>query len=643
MKLPFLLNSAAKASSVREIESVFLKFLKILPDLDGSQVSNVFNLLSKKDVKQPLECWSRAADALVSPFHLNEGEYGSRVSHADRGNISEQRHCQANDDKNISHMTEGRIGGIPYRNNHEETGEAKENHYSILSGYDVRDGIIILNAFSKVEVVTPNLVRTVVNKVMESTDKLESRELSSIVHALGKRGMMKDVSKLIRSNPEVVEGCTKGELDYSMILRVMMLNRDRLKGYEGFEKIVSMLDKKCVHMSDKSMAILVNSLARFGRDDLDMVYLLTPLITRRLRNGAFTAMCISQIANGIARLNRVDRELMSEIAKRTCSNLSEFDTRCKVTILNAFHKLNHFNEELFALLVPDLTVNNEDMTPQCIANTISAVAHFSKRITHEDIMALFNALSDRVLRFPSLQQFTIQNQVNILNGLSKVGIYRDDIYEHLADNMIDATNNMKSIDVACIVNAFARASKDHELLHYICKNIGKYLESMKPQELTCVLNSMNKLRKDVGKDESGQDKWVFAIDQVTKHMIRNPEVLGKFRPLDVRLSIMCLSDCCTVGNPLYDKLLQQLEANIPRASMWDLVCIFSALNKVNYVVDVTFLDVLAKSLKHIGTCKDRGSRDAEALRMLIEQMGHMHSISEALTKYSQRDTTHISV
>lgn len=639
MKLPFLLNSIARASSASDIERVFSKLLRVLPQLDGSQVSNALNLLSKKEVEPPVESWKHASILLLGnglPKIPNGESVSQRTTHLHRnGEVEPNLKTAAGSsmvvkwansynpnrsrDTNVESVGCVDRGGIP----------------SVLSSYSIRDAIIILNAFSKVDIMPPKLMSTVIDIVMKSFNKLDPHELSTVVHALGKYGMVDEVDALLKNNQDIIDKGTMHECDYSMILRFLFLNRDKLKETRVFDRLVGMIDSKCDAMSDKSMAILVNSLGRCGTDEKEILPLLTPVIVKRLGNGAFNAMCISQIANGVARLNHLDHDLMSAISRRTCDDLNQFNTRCKVTVMNAFHKLGHFNSELFSVLVTNLTSSHEDMTPQCIANTISAVSHFSNRIPRVGVVALFKALCHQLSQIQSLQQFTMQNQVNILNGLSKVGIHDDEVYGRLGNNIMQATQHLKPIDVACILNAFARARMAHAVVTYLCEQIGTYITDMKAQELSCCFNAVNNIRnhESCSEDKSGHSTWVSAVNVMANHLTRNPEIISRFRPLDTRLTIVSLAGCGILDHALYARLLGHLEGNLRRASMWDLVSIFSALVKVGYVIDTSLLDAIERSLSHIGICKDRGRDDMAALRLSIEHMGLQHPLSSKLACY----------
>ncbi|GFE52709.1 hypothetical protein BaOVIS_001130 [Babesia ovis] len=632
MKLPFLLNSATRSSSASDVEGILLKLAKVIPQLEGPQVSNILNILSKKDVDHNQGSWNRVSNALLS----RQGNQSINVDGCrgckNDGHLNNPITLAGNNiDRSIS--TDIGFKDIPnIAKGDPRSPDDIANISSVLYTYDIKDVIIILNAFSKVGFMPKEFMNVVVQIVTRHMNIIGGHELSSLVHSLGKHGMIDDVKKILEGYLNLDEGYIN-EQDYSMIVSTLVLNQDKLGKNPEFNKLLETIDNKCGSMSDQSIAILVNSLGKFGRDEKGLLPMLVPIIIKRLNNASFDPLSISQIANGIARLGFLNTELMKAIALRTSSDLSKFTTRCKVTILNAFHKLNCFDSTLFKNLISDLTTHNADMTPQCIANTVAAVSHFSGKIAHGDILQLFNALHQRICMMESLRLFTMQNQVNILNGFSKIGIHDMELYQRIGDNVLVTKDQLKPIDVAIILNAFSRAKHSHAVVIYLCQNLKGYLSGMKTQELSCCVASINTLRKCTSETNTGDTSiWMTAMETLRFHLSQSPDIISSFRPLDIRLVIVSLADCNIVDHAIYSALLQCLELEIRRSSMWDLLCVFSSLAKVRYSVDTSLLDAIESSFSKIGKCKHRGMADAKALRSVIEQMGINHPLIDKLSQ-----------
>ncbi|CDR96256.1 hypothetical protein, conserved [Babesia bigemina] len=636
MKLPFLLNSAARASSAGELDSVFSKLLKAIPHLEGVQVSNILNVLSKKDVEHRKESWLRVSAQLLSTNAKQWARGGIHRQGGAGNQLNNQKPLQQDTPSTILTSINATNASSSNQNDNECSFSRRITGLpSVLANYDIRDVIIILNAFSKVGVMPPELMQAVIRIVMLHLNRLGSQELSKMLHTMGKHGMLDDVNAVLKKHRRGIEECITDERDYSMALRVVMLNQDKLKDSDALNVLVGVIDNKCKEMSDKSLAILVNSIGRYGRDERGMMPLLAPLIIKRLRSGGFDPMSISQMANGVARVSFLNVQLMDEIARRVVENIELFSTRCKVTILNAFHKLRYFDSKLFDAVVTDLTSSNADMTPQCIANTISATAHFNKKMRAESVIGLYKALCHRISHFESLQSFTMQNQVNILNGLSKVGIEDHKLYNRFGNNILNTSEHLKPIDVAIVLNAFSRAGMVHGIVLRLCQNIGDYLSGMKVQELTCSLNSINGLRKCSNslQREIDDTTWTSAMNAIANHMMKEADSISDFRPLDIRLSIVSLAESSIVNEPLYSMLLDCLASKMKLASMWDLVCVFSGLHKVGYAVNSRLLDAVEASLECIAPGKGRGHNDANALRDIIQRMSLNHSLIEKLAEY----------
>ncbi|GIX61980.1 uncharacterized protein BcabD6B2_14150 [Babesia caballi] len=640
MKLPFLLNNAARAASASEVESVFSKLLKVLPQLEGAQVSNILNLLSKKDVKQRQGAWTSVSKLLLAAGRLQSNREGRCPDVDVHDHVAAYDHARFGQ-RDTRSMAAKPSAAVKCRGGsagcgHDTRSEDGGSNLSLLATYDTRDVVIILNAFSKVDIMPPELIGAVVEIVKRHLNQIGAHELSKTLHTLGKHGLVGDVNAVLKGSSQGFDEGKMDEKDYSMILQTLMLNKHELKDASVLDRLVGIIDRKCEGMSDKSMAILVNSLGRFGKDERNILPLIVPLIVKRMESESFDPMCVAQVANGIARLKVVNRELMATIAKRTCDAKDSFSTRCKVTVLNAFHKLDVYDAELLEVMVANLTSAHSDMTPQCIANTIAAVAHFSGRMRLEGITRLFEALCRSLSEFESLRSFTMQNQVNILNGLSKVGVVYGEVFKRIGDNMLNTKTQIKAIDAAMILNAFSRVKMTHPVVTHLCRNLPGYLHEMKPQELTCCINSVNQIRKFTfsAQNQAEECPYMKALNTLASHLVSDSSVIPRFRPLDVRLAIVNLVDCGIGDRPLYARLLQHLEAQVHRASLWDLVCIFSAMAKTGHVVEASLLDAVEASLEQIGACKDRAQSDAGKLRNAMDQMGLKHPLSDKLARYA---------
>ncbi|EDO07600.1 hypothetical protein BBOV_III000330 [Babesia bovis T2Bo] len=634
MKLPFLLNSALKANSLKDVEAIIRKLEKLIPKLQGAQVSNVLNILSKKEIEHDKTSWFRLLRVLLPDGNLKNtanSDIFTLESDNQGQNHLNSRIAVLNENTEISNNGHYKNDHHVGKGGYEYNGDARRNiPSSPLYTYEIKDVIIVLNAFAKVDVLPAEFMQVIIDIVKIHISTIGSREISTLVHRFGKHNMI-DHANIVLENYRNTTECLENETDYSMMLTTLLLNKEKLKSSTAYNELIESIDAKSAFMSDKSLAILVNSLAKSGHDEHGILTLLVPLITRRCRTSSFDSMAISQIANGVARLNYLDEDLMKEIALRSCQDISKFSTRCKVTILNAFHKLNVFNYGLFKTLIRDLESCNTEMTPQCIANTVAAVAYFSRKLDREDIIPLFKALHRKVCMMKSLEHFTIQNQVNILNGFSKVGIYDPEIYNRISSNIMLHMENIKPIDLAIMLNVFARAKHIHPLAIHLCENVENYLCGMKPQEITCCISSINQLRNISVKSKMDSEHiWVTGIRSIKGFLCMEPNLIACFRPLDIRLVIVSLSESGIVDQTLYALLLRRLEHEARNATIWDLVCIFSSLIKDKYPVEVTLLDAIDASLPFIGKCKRRGKADMETLKRVIEQMGISHPLIDKL-------------
>ncbi|BAM40805.1 conserved hypothetical protein [Theileria orientalis strain Shintoku] len=378
MKLPFLLNTVSQCSSPKEVEEVFNKVLRALPSLDGNTVSNCLNILSKKEINHPKVYWSRTAEVLTEK-------------------------CT----KNI-------------------------NNNTVLSNYEVRQVCIILNAFAKVDHLSAKLIEESTKIITKQIRDLHTRDISNVIHSLGKLNQISPLTKIInklfklgehRDNDyekivKTIEECN--EQDFSMLLRVFLLNSENLELDKITKKLLKSISDKYDHLSDQTLAILANALANYGRDDSKTLSVLAPIITHRLRRGHFTPQCVAQISNGYAKLKNREEELFTAVSERVVRDAGMFSARCISNVLNAFSKLSIFKRELFMASMPQLENNVEAMTPQCIGNVINSYSKFVKEFEPQVLISFFNKLIEALLKWEDFGAFIGQNYANILNGVSKL-------------------------------------------------------------------------------------------------------------------------------------------------------------------------------------------------------------------------------
>ncbi|EAN30652.1 hypothetical protein TpMuguga_03g00811 [Theileria parva strain Muguga] len=472
MKLPFLLNSVSRSVSLKEVETVFSKFLKVLPTLDGNTISHCINILSKKEINQPKFLWLKTAEILTDS-------------------------------------------------------DNKSNHNSILSRLEVKDVCIILNSFAKVNFLNLKLIETGTSIIIRQIRNIHTRDLCNVIHSLGKLNQHSTLSAVINklfkpknnkinninSVLKVISNCN--EKDFSMLLRVLMLNSENLDFDSVTKKLLNSLTDKYDSLSDQTLAILANSVAQYGKDENGTLSVLAPIITLRLRRGNFTPQCIAQISNGFAKLNFRDFELFSALAQRVLMNPQEFPPRCLANLLNGFSKLNIFNEQLFTKLIPQFESNLSLMTPQCIGNTVNAYSKFSSQLNLNLLFSFFNKMILELLNFNTFDSFIGQNYANILSGITKLyteflrshnsqSNYTNETYElcnkmlmalikKLYVPMLEKFEEFNHLDVLMIFNSMARFRIcDNNLIGKLLSKLKLFMQNYKIFELINIVNGCSK-------------------------------------------------------------------------------------------------------------------------------------------------------
>ncbi|UKK00982.2 hypothetical protein MACK_001795 [Theileria orientalis] len=498
MKLPFLLNTVSQCSILKEVEDVFNKLLRALPSLDGNTVSNCLNILSKKEINHPKGYWSRTAEVLT-----------------------------------------------------EKCSKSLKNN-TILSNYEVREVCIILNAFAKVDYLSLNLIEEITKIITKKIRDLHTRDICNVIHSLGKLNQISPLTKIInklfklgaqRENDyekilKIIEECN--EQDFSMLLRVFLLNSEHLELDKVTKKLLKSISDKYDHLSDQTLAILSNSLANYGRDDNHTLSVLAPIITYRLRKGYFTPQCVAQISNGFAKLKNREEELFKALSERVLSDIHLFPPRCISNVLNAFSKLKIFKRELFMASIPNLENNVDSMTPQCIGNIINSYSKFVKEFEPPVLISFFNKLIEALLKWDVFDSFIGQNYANILNGVSKLhmrvnpranlqnlrlneeGVISVDLeqrkdvigaadvkkpigsapeelkvyplFRKLSNPITKIAEDLNHLDVLLIVNSMSRCRVlDEHLLRRLLVKLREYHEKYKTLEMVNVINTLSVL------------------------------------------------------------------------------------------------------------------------------------------------------
>ncbi|UKJ88593.2 hypothetical protein MACJ_001837 [Theileria orientalis] len=462
MKLPFLLNTVSQCSSLKEVEEVFNKLLKVLPSLDGNTVSNCLNILSKKEINHPKGYWSRTAQVLT------------------------------------------------------EKCSKRLNNKTILSNYEVREVCIILNAFAKVDYLSVNLIEESTKIITKQIRDVHTRDICNVIHSLGKLNQISPLTKIInklfklgaqRENDyekilKIIEECN--EQDFSMLLRVFLLNSENLELDNVTKKFLKSISDKYDHLSDQTLAILSNSLANYGRDDNQTLSVLAPIITYRLRKGYFTPQCIAQISNGYAKLKSREEELFTALSERVLRDMDLFSARCISNVLNAFSKLNIFKRDLFVASIPHLENKVYSMTPQCIGNIVNSYSKFLNEFEPPVLISFFNKLIEPLLKWDDFDSFIGQNYANILNGVSKLNM-RVSPRGNLQDPKINeegvigvdmepGKDDIESADVKKTITSKPEQLKVYPLFRKLSNPIAKIVDDLNHLDVLLIVNSMSRCR-----------------------------------------------------------------------------------------------------------------------------------------------------
>uniref|UniRef100_A0A3B0MTJ9 RNA-editing substrate-binding complex 6 protein domain-containing protein n=1 Tax=Theileria annulata TaxID=5874 RepID=A0A3B0MTJ9_THEAN len=527
MKLPFLLNSVSRCVSLKEVESVFSRFLKVLPSLDGNTTSHCLNILAKKEINQPKFLWLKTAEILTES-------------------------------------------------------EDKSNPNSILSKFQVKDVCIILNAFAKVNFLNLKLIESGTSIIIRQIRNIHTRDLCNVIHSLGKLNQLSTLSRVINklftgknnikdmnSVLKVIKNCN--EKDFSMLLRVLMLNSETLGLDSITRKLLDSLTNKYEILSDQTIAILSNSVAQYGRDENGTLSVLAPIITLRLRKGCFTPQCIAQISNGCAKLNFRDFELFSALSQRVLMNVHEFPPRSLANILNAFSKLNIFNKQLFTSLIPQFESNLKLMTPQCIGNTINAYSKFSLQLNINLLISFFNKMVLEMINFNSFDSFIGQNYANIFSGITKVYI-----------EYIKSTNTNISIESSSTGNSNTGTtggenSSTRTIGIDISLTDNTVIDTSSPVNTSTVDSNMNYIEyEEKITSEYLRKLLILLLKKMYESIL---EKFDEFNHLDVLMIFNSMARFQIYDKILIEKLLEKLKIFMEKYKIFELNNIVNSCSK----------------------------------------------------------------
>ncbi|EKX73129.1 conserved hypothetical protein [Theileria equi strain WA] len=603
MVLPFLVRSVASSHTKKDVEVVFTKLLKALPELEGSIVANSLNLLSKKEISQPTFHWRKIADILT--------ENTSRVKH-----------------------------------------ESKNKTTTLIHNYTANEICIILNAFAKINCVHHGLLNTSVKIIMDQIREVHTASICNVIHSLGKFGeisFIKDiVKKLVAcSGPSArtFPGKSKkiggynsvntmswdsktiqklvgnfNEKDFSMILRVLLLNNDKLGTDNMVNDLLSSLATKCENLTDQTIAILVNSIAYYGQDNNGLLYVLSPIISLRLKNSGFTPQCIAQIANGYARLDVRDEVLFGALSDRVCKDNDKFSVRVIVNVLNAHAKLSIYDEKLFGLCVKKLEKRVKEMTPQCVGNTISAYSKFSGLIDRSKLQNFFNILCKYIEELDCFDNFIPQNYVNILDGLTRLEAYSQKLFLKFAASIIPLKDKLNHVDVKSLLFSIYHCKLIHSdlllallsrlefvikkmghnfmtnsifitsQLHFICNPDGKHFKN---ENFLYLPQGGNDITNSPSPDELRgiQSKLLESVGFVILCM-KSFGTINYLNPAGIYTCIKSLLKANLLDFGFIDLLLQQLSNHVKHDSSSRILIILGQLPLINHKIPDHLLNSL---------------------------------------------------
>ncbi|KAK2195859.1 hypothetical protein BdWA1_002457 [Babesia duncani] len=600
MKLPFILNSVAGARTGKEIDQIFSKLLKVLHSLEGHQISHCLNILSKKNVEHSRTLWLKAAELL----------------------------------------TDGRV-------NKNYNVAAKHIHEKgIISTYDVKDACIILNAFANVDVMCMRLINATTSVILDHIRNVHISDICKVIHSLGKFKKSEPLTKIIcavsqaygkklnRNGGNSLKDAESfirqmNERDFSMFLRACLLNNKKEYISDLSSSIRQFLSTNSTALSDQSIAILVNSLARYGRDDNGLLLILSPIITTRLKQGSFTSQCIAQISNGYSRLGIRDTELLETLAKRMEGNISNYSVRSIINCLNAMCNLSYYHHGLFTAAAINLEGRVTEMTPQCIGNVVASYSKYYHLAHRKSVSILFRNIARHLETIQSFDSFVPQNYANILNGLSKSQIDAPGCFVKLAGEIVKLQKHLNALDISILLNAYARVKLViPELLDCLCSKIKCIIHQLKPLEFSGTLNSLTILYDVLKSTEASCNTSTIILDAI--NLMKDSltaELINKFRCLDVRLVLNSLARSNIIHVQIYDMLLEQL---IPNSNYLSLVDISNVTN-VYFKFGLQFPDTFCKFItKWFADNQRKVDNDFDLISILIK-MAHLgHFIDEIL-------------
>ena len=245
--------------------------------------------------------------------------------------------------------------------------------------------------------------------------------------------------------------------------------------------------------SAQGIANTLNAHARMSNRDLDLFRYLSGVIQQGCAQRGLASVGVSKGTG-----ERLGSEMQGR-SGRESREVLRFDPQAVANIVNAFARLEIYDEALFATMEEViLGIASARWDAQAVALVLNAYAKLQMHPPR-----LFAFLSDLVMTVPR-RSFNAQAVANIGNALAKADMKHEQLLDHLAELCLNmGPGDFTGQAVSSILNAFAKLDHRHPLLFRRMGDIimAMPLATFQPQAIANIVNAY--IKTDADKEVPG--------------------------------------------------------------------------------------------------------------------------------------------
>ncbi|CEM13205.1 unnamed protein product [Vitrella brassicaformis CCMP3155] len=508
---------------------------------------------------------------------------------------------------------------------------------------------LLANAFARTNMSDASFFRTLSRELVGELRHVEVRQIALTVNALANLRHRESGHETLRAAVDLGESLwdSGNPQDVSMLASAM----GKVQGREVSPDVIRALQRRVsalvqsFALDDLSLANICNAYAKLNVNEPALFELMSPILLDRLPY--LTHQGVAMVANAFARFNIRKKPLfyrMQEILTddRSKASIDTISPHSLSTILNAFAKLYIFPPHLLHAATRRIYRIAGEFDPQGYSNVINAYARFHGRVEDtQEVRQLFLMLSQQLVRRGRYHDFTPQNMANILNGLSRFGVFWRPLYSLLADELKRRSHELNQLDLANVANAYARVQeRDEELMIVLCRRLPAVMREMKPFEIVAFVHSLGLLLPDSAieaheaEDEHPTQDDTASIPDVKaavkeavrvmlkghgerRHERSNRPLIDSLRACDISILLSALAKLGYFHRQLTDQLVAKMASSVWKANAIDLSLTLNALGRFQHQPPPDFLTAMQNflvSCPHPPEDDDAPAADAAAVK-----------------------------